>query len=1046
MKRVIKKIKDSLGDIEKLTSYLKGLNFEDPRRAALNLHLIQKGLKNLQTFNRLSQLLLEAIVESPDPDMAINNLERLSSCWDEKDRLFSFLHRHKKVVFPLITLLGSSQYLSNFLFSDPETYIKWLSTEGSLKSYLKKNEALQDLRKEVSRNDSVEEVKSILRRFRKREYLRIAIKDLLRLGTLSEITQEISNVADISLQIAYEVCEKIYTQRYGRPFYTDVGGAKKNCKFTVLGMGKLGGEELNYSSDIDIMFLYTSDKGETDSGVLTNHQFYTKIAEMITSIIGAITEEGFVFRVDTRLRPDGEKGDLASSLRSYEIYYESWGQTWERAALLKVRPVAGDEELGRSFLSMIQPFVYRKYIDFTAIEELRDMKLKIDRTIALKGKEVKDVKLGYGGIREIEFFVQALQILYGGKKPWVQERNTLRALHRLAQKGLISYEEEDILSRAYQLLRRIEHMIQIVDERQTHIMPNNLKELNTLSRRVGYRDRGNLKAYEQLLEDYSYYTSCVRRIYEGLFAREETKGEAPHKVEDWELIIGDILPEEEISRLLSRYHFKHPERAYRNIVLLRDGPPFSHQTPRSRQIFRRIFPLFFHHITDSPDPDLALNNLESLISSAGARETLYSFFEENQPAIDAIVKVFSNSEYLSKILIRHPETIDMFLDPEEILKKREKRGMEDELLSLIDQCKTYPEKLDILRKFKYSEELRIGYIDILGYVSPLDASKYLSYLADVSLTGALKIGKEEMERAYGRPLTGREGKLEEARFSIIGLGKLGGEEITYGSDLDIIFVYSGDGETAGRQTISNSEYFNRLSSKIISVLTSLTREGSVFRVDVRLRPAGSKGPLCQSIEAFQSHIKNYADLWELQILTRARFITGDRSLGKEFIEAMHKLIYERSFKADLGTYIRDMRIRMEKEVSKEDREYYDIKFGKGGIVDIEFSVQYLQLLHSARHSSIRATNTLRAMERLYKEGVLSKKRYSILRKAYIFLRTFESRVRVVHNMPSHLLPKNPERLTALAMRMGYKSRKRFLRRYETLRDEVRGVFEEVLFA
>lgn len=1054
MKRILKEIRDNLKDSEKLSALLSDTGFMDGRKAARNLQLLYDHAGHRPLFHRLLPAIIKSSIESPDPDMALNNLERFVSSYETQGPFFEFMSHHKDALPPLLLLFGTSQYLSNFLFSAPHEYLEWLSTPGLLKRSISKEYALEDLRNRISMKTSIEEVKSLLRRYRKREYIRIALRDMLGYGTLSEITQEISTLADVCLQIACEVSNRELEKRYGRPMYIDMEDNRHKCAFTILGMGKLGGEELNYSSDIDIMYLYTSDNGETTSGQLTNHQYYVKLSEMISQVIGAATDEGFVFRVDTRLRPEGERGDLACSLRSYEIYYESWGQTWERAALLKTRPVAGDETLGRSFLEMIQPFVYRKYLDFTAIDEIRNMKIKIDKSIAVKGKDIRDVKLGYGGIREIEFFVQTLQLLYGGKEHWIREKNTLRAIHRLAQKGFISYEEENTLSKAYQFLRRIEHMIQIVGERQIHVMPVDIKELNVLAKRLGYKDSGKFRAYELLQKDYTLCTQSVRKIYDGLFTRKEA-AEERREVSDCEIIIGDVVSEDEAVNILSKYNFRDPRKAYRNVILLRDGPPFSHQTPRSRQILLRIFPSFFSHITTSSDPDLALNNLEALISSVGARETLYSFFEENPQAIESVVGLFSNSEYLSKTVIRHPEIVDLFLDPAEMLKKRTVEGMRDELFSLIGQSDSYSEKLDMLRRFKYTEELRIGYIDILGYVDTIQASKYLSILADVSVAGALKIADEELKRTYGRPFCKIGGKGTQARFCIVGLGKLGGQEITYGSDLDIIFLYSGEGETKGRHSISNNEYFNHLSSKIISVLTAMTREGTVFKVDVRLRPSGSKGPLCQSIEGFSTYMRGHGEVWEFQSLTRGRVIAGDESLGSEFITGVHQLIYESlppsiSSKDDMATAIIDMRRRMEVEVSKEDSEYYDIKTGIGGIVDIEFTVQYLKLLQGRKYPRLRATNTLASLEVLYREGFLAKETYTVLRRSYIFLRTLESRLRIVHNMPSHLLPSTAERLNSLARRMGYRDTKRItpskrlLKEFEDMRKKVRKIFEDIL--
>src|SRR5208337_3999463 len=369
--------------------------------------------------------------------------------------------------------------------------------------------------------------------------------------------------------------------------------------------------------DVDLMYVYTSDGDSVgitqSSGAvtnrITNHQYFIKLAEKMSSAIGEKTEDGFVFRVDLRLRPEGQRGPLAQSLNGYEIYYESWGQTWERSALVKARHVAGDEKTGRDFMARITPFVYRKYLDYGAIAEIRDIKQKINRDVERKGKTYRDVKLGYGGIREIEFVIQALQLIYGGRDRSLREKTTLEALHALSQKGLITYQEHERLSKAYVFLRTIEHRIQILDDLQTQIMPSDAWGLRTLARRAGYLEPG--REVELLIRDYTEHTQNVRHIYDELFAFTGDDAARSAPAGDYGRLLDSDTTEQEATTMLERFGFRDPGKAYRNLILLREGPAFVHQTPRSHKLLYEIFPQLFNAIISSADADMALNHLES---------------------------------------------------------------------------------------------------------------------------------------------------------------------------------------------------------------------------------------------------------------------------------------------------------------------------------------------------------------------------------------------------------------------------------------------------
>ncbi|HEY6012105.1 MAG TPA: glutamate-ammonia-ligase adenylyltransferase, partial [Nitrospirota bacterium] len=472
------------------------LGFIDIAQAGKNLDLLRSRLG--QEFSSVLPVVLSCLSGSADPDMALNNLERFTAgltdvpsfiacCGDMRDFLPSF-----------ITLFGASRFLSAFLVADPDKGLKFITDTDRLAQPAGKARLINRFERMRESGDDEKTFFRSLRLFRKQEMLRIALWDLLGRADLQETVSELSALAEVCLQKAHEWADAALRRRHGRPV---VGGPEAEilpAGFAVIAMGKLGGRELNFSSDVDLMYVYTMD-GETEgvaapdgivTGRITNHQYFIKLAEKLSAAINEKTEDGFVFRVDLRLRPEGQRGPLAQSLGGYEIYYESWGQTWERSALLKARPVAGDEVVGDEFMKRILPFVYRKYLDFGAIAEIREMKRKINRDVELKGRTHRDVKLGYGGIREIEFVVQALQLIYAGADRSLREANTLKALHTLSRKGLITYREHDDLAKAYVFLRTVEHRLQVLDDLQTQTLPDGEQELRALARRAGYLERG----------------------------------------------------------------------------------------------------------------------------------------------------------------------------------------------------------------------------------------------------------------------------------------------------------------------------------------------------------------------------------------------------------------------------------------------------------------------------------------------------------------------------------------------------------------------------
>lgn len=1020
---------------------------QDAAHVQRDLGLVRDAL-GADRFSGLLPGILSALSGAADPDMALNNLERFVSALRDAPLFASFCGVKHDVLPALIAVFGASRFLSTFLITSADDTVAFFSNPDYLthpagKAWL--SERLDSL----ADNQADEKLFfRTLRMFRKQEMLRIALRDLLGKADLPETVGELSALAEVCLQKAYEWADAGLQQRYGRPVIEEQEGISVRAGFAVIAMGKLGGSELNFSSDVDLMYVYTAD-GETEGfrhpdGVVTNkisnHQYFIKLAEKLSAAIGEKTEDGFVFRVDLRLRPEGQRGPLAQSLGGYEIYYESWGQTWERSALIKARPVAGDETLGREFAMRVSPFVFRKYLDYGALSEIRDMKQKINKDVEQKGRTYRDVKLGYGGIREIEFVIQALQLIYGGRDRTLREKNALKALHKLSQKGLITFQEHAALAKAYVFLRTVEHRLQVLDDLQTQTLPTEAAELRTLARRTGYREQG--KEAEQLLWDAAEHTRKVRAIFDELFAF-TGEGETPETADrDYDHLLDPETTEQEAVALLAKHAFRDSGKAYRNLLLLREGHAFVHQTPRSRKLFHDIFPPLFQEIISSPDPDMALNHLESFLAVQGSWEVFQSLVKLDASAFKVLIAIFANSEYLSRILVSRPVYLQNLLESRRTFGAGTYAVFAKELRDALDKAPDISLKLDALRRFKHQEEIRIGMADLLSNVPVTAVSRDLSKLAEVCLDAALTLAMAETAHRYGIP-----GSL--SGIAIIGVGKLGGRELLYGSDLDILFVFAASRASVPPAGLTVFEYFSKVAEKTISFLSTLTREGFVFRVDTRLRPTGSKGPLVQSIDAFRKYFTGKAETWERQALLRARFVAGDRDVGVEFSEELQNLIYQDMDKDTLAGDIGAMRQRMEIELGKENAASYNIKQGAGGLVDIEFFVQYLQLLHGKRRPSVRVPGTQNTLRALWKERLLEADDYHVLMRAYRFIRQLESRMRIVSNLATSELSRNPERLQLLARRMGYQdggetAGEQLLARYEEVSGHVRRIFERML--
>jgi glutamate-ammonia-ligase adenylyltransferase len=945
----------------------------------------------------------------------------------------------------LFNVLGSSTYLSDILFRQennwPEFFLRQLRTKSkSIETHLR------ELERAIRGAVSVDKFCGALRRHKQREYLRIGARDLLAEVSFDETVRELSALADASLEASYRYCRAVVEGDYG---VLTLPGVGRRNRFVILGMGKLGGLELNFSSDIDVVYLYETDEGESaggPKGKADPREFFSELGKKIIHCMGEITEDGFVFRTDLRLRPLGANGPLVQSVNSAMVYYESWGQCWERAALIKARPAAGDKDLGAEFLEEIRPFIYRRYLDYTTVDELRHMKLRIENELLTEVGKERNVKLGYGGIREIEFFTQALQLVNGGYVPEVREASTLAALDALARHKFISIRERDALTEAYRFQRQVEHKVQIVQEAHAHSIPEGKEEEQALARRLGYRAGTRLSERQRFWRDYHGSTKKVRAIFDRLFyqARKEIVDEG---ASDAGAVWHDLDREEVIVNQLRALGFADAQRAYTNLLAVRDGEAYSPPSPKRRQVMRTLGPALIAEIAASSAPDQALANLSKFSQSIGGRTGFLTLLAENPKTMRLLVTLFADSQFLTDLFLQRPELIDTLIRGDLTRVEKSKQMMLAELTAVLAQAEDVETKLNALRRYKTEEFIRIGLHDLGGAIDLVRVMRQLSDLADACLEGALALTLEELEERFGAVPNGR--------FAIMGGGKLGGRELDYNSDLDLVFVYQADDNAhslgGSRGGVPAHEFYVRLGQKLITYLSAPTEEGIAYKIDMQLRPSGKAGPIVCSLEAYREYHRSGSELWERQALIKTRFVAGFPLLGKEIEHIAENFAYRGGLPSEGVGEIHHLRMRMERELADEDATRFNLKKGRGGLVDIEFLTQMLQLAHGHRLRALRQRETLEALKKLADARILRRNEYKLFANGYLFLRRLDHRLRLERDQSIDAFEADAARLDSIARALGYQNGgrnsrslapgQRLLRDYVLKREQIRAGYE-----
>jgi len=995
-------------------------NFSDNKKAWTNLQCISKQVNFSRLFVDFFSNFLNLVGESYNADIALSNFERFSEKINDKDYLYSLLTESHELMKALVTLFSGSQVLTDTLLQDP-SHFDWLKIPETLNASKPKDILMRDYYEMAGDEHLTSAVPSLLRRFKKREYIRIGLRDLLGNVTLTETVKDLSNLADVCLQAAYEYSNETCRKKYGAPMYEDADKNSIESEFAILGMGKLGGQELNYSSDIDLIYIYTSSVGETQKlegcvgswTQVSNHEFFTRLGVMLTKTIHEITSDGNVFRVDLNLRPEGQSGEIVNSLASSEIYYESWGKTWERQALIKARVSAGSEALGKKFFELMEPFIFRRNLDFSAIQEVKSMKSKINQS--LKGKKIGrgHIKLGFGGIRELEFIVQGFQLLFGGKDKSLRITNTIQVLEKLCQLGFLTQKDSVRLKQAYTFLRNLENRVQISFGLQTHLLPQDDHQLAVLARKMNMEGDTPEALTKNLLMEFDSHREFVGGMFAGLFEDDEKRQSAEATSKESEQKNNPL--KELTLEQIEETEFADPKRVYQFLLTLRDGPQFSHPSGKSVKDFYAILPRILAQSAGTPKPNSAVENLVKFIEASGARDSYLSLLHENDKFLELLLILFGSSDFLSGILIKQPGLMDVLTDMNSIYRFKPQSKIAEEFTRSLSSTENFEQKQIRLRRAKQGEELRIGVRYLIKEADLMGTLGDLSNLADVYLQTVFEIACQELNKKskVSSPLPDD--------FAIVALGKLGARELNFGSDLDIIYVYEESAEQ--NYSLPHEEilpHYVSLSQMIYKLTSEMTPAGAAYAIDTDLRPEGSSGVLVRSIEGYEKYFKDRAKVWEQQAMTRARFVAGKPEVGKRFMQVIQDFTYRGKLEYGSLIEISRLRERMEKELAKESTKGKNVKLGYGGLVDIEFILQILQLMHGHKHSRLTSTATLELVDLLADFGILSPEDTSSLKKNYLFLRNLECSLRILKQPFSNHLPKKENELGALAKLLGYK--------------------------
>lgn len=930
---------------------------------------------------------------TPPPAQSVSGFQKDYEAIREKLHGAQAIEQHKEEIF---AVWYASSFIRRVCVSQP-LWLQDLLTEGDLHVNRERESYGTRLQPAFSEADSVEDLQRRLRRLRVAEFARIAWRDLQQYATVRQTLYELSTFAQVCIDGVLSWC---FDQLQSRPHAGEMERSLPR-RIVVFALGKLGGHELNFSSDVDLIFAYADD----DLGPLRNQQdeiaaLYVRLVQRFIKILSQQTQDGFVFRVDTRLRPFGNAGTLVPSFAAIDQYFQTHGRDWERYVWLKAGAIAGDVQAGERFLEeQVTPFVYRRYLDYGAMQSLREMKSLIDQK-ARKSAAHTNVKIGEGGIREIEFIAQMFQLIYGSKDTNLRTRSTLDSLKYLGASGMLTHENVIDLAPAYLFLRKAENGLQMRDDQQIYTLPTQAPAREQYAYLLGMED------WEKFYAEYVLYTDGVSKVFQSLLQTNEVDDdEAAVKDDDFASLWRQIEDEGHCTEILTK-HFatvEDTEKVYRRLCEFSQGGVVQQLVPLSRQRLDGFIPVLLRYTSKMEKPFLVLDRFLGILEKIVQRSTYISLLVENQNKLKTLFRLVEASQWVTRYISIYPLLLDEVLRVDESYEPPDLFEMRQQLKAVMQSISDDLEKyMERLREFKHAQVIQIAAADILQNFPVMKVSDHLSWLADTCIDNAVGRAYLDLTAKHGNPSCVKDGEEFVPELLVVEYGKLGGLELGYGSDLDVVFLHNSEGsscETDGEKKVHNDVFFTRLVQRALHLLTTVSAAGKIFDIDVRLRPYGASGPIVCSLTAYENYLRNEAWLWELQALIRARPVTTDTPLADHFAAVRQAILCQPREIAEVRRSIIEMRQKIVAEHGSKKSAEFNIKKDAGGIIDIEFIVQFHVLAYASKHRELcRFTDNVRILDACVEAGLIDAKHAADLKEIYLGYRQH------LHKLNLKLLP------------------------------------------